>query len=95
MKILSTNIIHHFFSKNREGVSSGPEYGSSKRTVRHHKKIILNLLLKKSKIFEWQVSLLFFVLDNKKLTSHMAQISEHINYLNNNSFLLSNEQTDC
>ena len=33
-------------------------------------------------IFEWQVSLLFIVLNDKKLSSHMAQISEHINLSN-------------
>ena len=42
------------------------------------KNIILDVLLNKSKSFEWQVKLLFFVLNYNKLSPHMAQISEHI-----------------
>ena len=41
--------------------------------------MIWYLLLNKSKGFEWWVSLLFFVLNDNKLSSHMAQISEHTN----------------
>ena len=37
------------------------------------------MILKKPKILEWRVSLLLFVLGNKKLSSHMPQISKHIN----------------
>ena len=40
------------------------------------------LLLNKPKSFEWQVLLLFHVINDKKLSSHMAQISEQINYPN-------------
>ena len=43
------------------------------------RKIILYLLLNKSNSFDWHVSLLFFVIDDNKLTQHMDQISEHIN----------------
>ena len=55
---------------------------------------ILDLLLKKSRNFERKVSLLFFVLNNKKLLSHMAQISEQINSSNKKSFLLPNKKND-
>ena len=55
-----------------------------KRRVRHHLKTILDLLLNKSNSFECQVSMLFFFLNHKKLSSHMAQISEHINFSNKN-----------
>ena len=40
----------------------------------------MDLLLKKPKSFECQVSLLFFVLNDEKLWSHIDQISKHINY---------------
>ena len=83
------NCIHKyyapFFSKNHEYVSSGSEYDSVKWTVRCHKNIILNLLLNESKSYEWKMSLLFFVLKNKKLSSHMDQIGEHINSSNHKS----------
>ena len=36
------------------------------------KKVIFYLLLYKSKSFEWQIYLLFFVLNYKKLSLHMA-----------------------
>ena len=42
----------------------------------------MDLLLNKPKIFEWQVSLIFFVINDTKLSSHMAQISEYINSSN-------------
>ena len=42
----------------------------------------MGLLLSKSKSFEWQILLLFFVLGDKKLSSHIDQISEQINYSN-------------
>ena len=50
------NFIHKYYapflpSKSYEDVSSGSEYDSVKQRVR----IILDLLLKKSKSFEWQV----------------------------------------
>ena len=45
-------------------------------------KSILNLLLNKPKSFVYQVSLLFFVLTDKKLSSHTDQISEHMNLSN-------------
>ena len=85
------NFIHKYYtpfvlSKNHEDVSSGSEYDSAKLTFSHHKNIILDLLLNKSKSFEWKVSLLFFVLKNNKLSSYMDQISKHINYSNNKSY---------
>ena len=78
------NFIHKYcdpflLPKNHENISSGSEYDSEKRIVRHKKNMIWGLLLNKSKGFEWWVSLLFFVLNGKKLSSHMAQISEHTN----------------
>ena len=81
------NVIHNYYatflpSKNNKGVSSGSEYDSAKRRVRRNKNIILDLLLNKSKSFEWQVPLLFFVINDTKLSSHMYQISEHINLSN-------------
>ena len=53
------NYIHKYCapflsSKNHEYVSSGSEYDSEKRRVRHQKIIILDLLLHKSKGSEWQ-----------------------------------------
>ena len=42
-------------SNNNKYVSSGSEYDSAKRRVRRNKKIILDLILNKSKSFEWQV----------------------------------------
>ena len=53
-----------------------------KRRVRRDKNIIFDLSLNKSKIFECQVSLLFLFLNDKKLSPHIDQISEHINYSN-------------
>ena len=41
-----------------------------------------NNSLKKSKSFEWKVYLLLFVINSKKLSSHMAQISEDIHSTN-------------
>ena len=58
------NFTHHYYyakflsSMNHEDVSSGSEYVPAKRRVRHNKNIILDLLLNKSKIFQWQISLL-------------------------------------
>ena len=46
----------------------------------------MNLLLNKSKSFELQVSLLFFVINDTELSSHMAQISEHINSSNQKKY---------
>ena len=59
------NFIHKYYapflqSNNHEDISSGSEYDSAKRRIRHNKKIILNLLLNKAKIFEWQVSFVIF-----------------------------------
>ena len=84
------NFIHKYYasillSKNHEDVSSGSEYELEKRRVRRQKNVILDLLLNKPRRFEWQVSLLFFVLKKKKLSSHMAQISEYINLSNHKS----------
>ena len=47
------------------------------------KNTIFDLLLNKSKSFKCQVSLLFFILKDNKLSSHIYQISEHINSSNN------------
>ena len=66
-------------SKNHEDVSSGSEYDPAKRRVRHNKNIILDLLLNKLNSFQWPISFLFFVINDTKLSSHMYQISEHIN----------------
>ena len=81
------NFIHKYYaqflsSKNHEDISSGSEYDSAKQRVHRNKNIILDLLPHKLKGFEWQVSLLFFVLYDNKLSSHMDQISEHINSSN-------------
>ena len=81
------NFIHKYYapflsSKNHEDVSSGSEYDSAKRIFCLNKTIILDLLLNKSNSFEWQVSLLFFVFNDKKMSSHMDHISEHINSSN-------------
>ena len=74
------HILHFlFWSQNDVDLSSGWEYDSAKKTFVVIKKIILGLLYKLN-IFEWQVSFLF---PNKNiLSSHMAQISENINYSN-------------
>ena len=69
-------------STNHEDVSSGSEHDSVKLISRCNKKIILDLLLNKSKSFEWQVTLLFFVINDTKMSSHMDHISEHINFSN-------------
>ena len=84
------NFIHKYYapflsSKNHEDVSSSSEYNSAKQTFCCHENIILDLLLKKPKSFEWWVSLLFFVLNDKKISSRMDQISEHINSSNHNT----------
>ena len=42
----------------------------------------MGLLLKKSKSFEWNLLLLFFVLNDNELSSHMSQINEYINSSN-------------
>ena len=75
-------------SSNHEDVSTGTEYDSEKQRVHHQNNVILDLLLNKSKSFEFQESLLCFVLNNKKLSSHMDQISEKNSFLKSqNSFL--------
>ena len=66
--ILSINIMHYFLSKNQEDVSSGSWYDSVKRAVSRHEEIISRLLLKKPKGFECQVFLLFFVLNDMKIS---------------------------
>ena len=53
-------------SNNHKDVSIGKKYYSQKSRAHLHKNNILDLLLKKSKIFEWKVSLLFVVPDAKK-----------------------------
>ena len=42
----------------------------------------MDLLLNRSKRFEWQISLLFFVINDKKLSSHMAKRIDNINSSN-------------
>ena len=44
--------------------------------------VVLYLLLNKSKSCEWQFCSVVFFLDDKKLSSHMTQISEYINSTN-------------
>ena len=66
----------------QEDVSKGTEYESVKHIFCLHKNVILGLLLNKSKSVECEVSLIFFVANNNKLSSHVDQISEHINYTN-------------
>ena len=56
----NVKFIHKYYapflpSNNNKYVSSGSEYNSAKRRVRRNKKIILDLILNKSKSFEWQV----------------------------------------
>ena len=67
------NVIHKYYalflsSKNHEDVSSGSEYDSGKWKVCFNKNIILYLLFNKSNSFEWQVLLLFFVLNDKTVS---------------------------
>ena len=81
------NYMHKYYatflsSNNHEDISSGSEYNSAKRRVCRNKTIIFYLILNKSKSFEWQLSLLFFVLNSRKISSHMAHISGHINSSN-------------
>ena len=64
------NVIQKYYapflsSKNHEYVSSESEYDSAKRRVCRNKNTIFGLLLNKSMNFEWQLSLLFFVKNNK------------------------------
>ena len=54
------NFIHKYYatlflSNKHEDISSISEHESEIRTVCHHKNTVLDLLLKKSKSFEWQV----------------------------------------
>ena len=77
------NYIHKYYapflsSNNYEDVFLGTEHDSEKWMVCRQKNAILDLLLKKSKSFEWHISFWFFSLNNKKLSQHMDQISEHI-----------------
>ena len=63
------SFIHKYYAtflslKNNEYVSSGSEYDSAKRNVFCLRKNYFDLLLKKSKSFEWQVSLLFFIIND-------------------------------
>ena len=59
-------IIHKYYapflpSKNNEDVSSGSEYYEAKQRVHSNKNIILDLLLNKSKSFEYQgIFVIFF-----------------------------------
>ena len=82
MKILSINIMHHFYHQKIMQM-----YLLDQNMIQQNKDFaivifLIDLLLNKSKSFGWQVSLLFFVLKEKKLSSHMAQISAHINSSN-------------
>ena len=81
------NFIHEYYapflsSNNHEDVSSGSDYDSAKLIVFRNKNIILDLLLNKSDSFEWRLSLISFILYDKKLSSYMDHISEHINSSN-------------
>ena len=58
------NFIHKYYSpfllsNNHEDVYFGPEYDSEKRILCHNKNMVLDLLLNKSKSFEYKVSLIF------------------------------------
>ena len=70
--------IHKYYapflsSNNHSDASSRSRYDSEKRRDCCHKK--LYSLLNKSKSLEWKVSLLFLILNDKKLSSHTTQIS--------------------
>ena len=55
---------------------------SEKRRVCHHKNYILDLVLKKSRIFKIAFLYVIFCYEQNKLSSHMTQISQHINSTN-------------
>ena len=62
------NYIHKYnspflSSKDNKDVSSGSEYDSEKYRVRRQKNLFWGILLKKSKSFECNLSLLFFVIN--------------------------------
>ena len=59
------------------------------------KNIILNLLCKKSTVFNWKVSLLLFVLNDKKILSQKPQISEDIHSTNHNIHSNDQRRKDC
>ena len=89
---LSINIMHHFYHQRIMNM-----YLLDQNMIQRNgeldtiKKGMLDLLLNKSNRFEWHVSLLFFVLNDKKLPSHMAHISEHSN--SSNHKIHSHDQT--
>ena len=79
---MSINIMHHFYFQVTMRM-----YLQEKNIIQKNKdlssqKCYFGLVLNKSKSFNGQVSLLFFVLNKKKLSSHMDQISEKFNSSN-------------
>ena len=91
MTILSINIMQHFYHQITINM-----YLLYKNIIHRNEefvviKTILDLLLNKSNSFELQLSLLFFILNEKTLSQHMDQISEHIN--SSNKFFYSHDQT--
>ena len=52
-----------------------------KQHIHHNMNTIIDILLKKNN-FEWQVSLIFFVPNEKILLSHIKQLSQSINSTN-------------
>ena len=53
--------MHNFYRQiNIKVYLQDQKYNSAKRRVHCHKNVILDLLLKESNIFEWQLSFLFY-----------------------------------
>ena len=74
-----------FILKEKRGCMFRIKILSDKQRVCYQKNIILDLLLKKSNSFKWNVSLLFFVFNINTLSSHMSQMSKHVNSSNHKS----------
>ena len=69
-------------STNREGVPPRTDFELAKRLICRYKNVIIDSLLNIFLSFGWKVSLLFLVLNDKKLSSHIDQTSQHINIKN-------------
>ena len=85
--------IHKYYapfltSNNDEDVSSVSEYYSAKLILRRNKNIIMYLLSNISKSLNGRYHCYFVVVNEKKLSSHMAYISEHINSSNQKNHFL-------
>ena len=79
------NFIHKYYapflqSKNNEDLSSRSEYDSSKLRVRRNKNIFI-YYKKNQRVLNGKYHCYFFINDTK-ISSHMDQISEHINSSN-------------